>query len=130
MTIAIRNRSYPLPATLMNCPHCQTGELVWDTRWAWRCDGKKCRHGVALSAIFDDLDLEIKFSTAQVDLSKLPLAEYGHKLVMLGVLHLSWMTVTRVHREAKRLQILREEEDEGLSMRVLMRRPELRGGTE
>jgi hypothetical protein len=119
VTISIRSRSYELPIILMNCPKCRSGVLEWDGHGAWRCDGTKCRNGVALSAIFDDIDLEIKLSTGLVDLSRLPLAEYGCTLVLLGVLVLPWMTVARLRRETARLRLA---EAESAKFNAMMRR--------
>lgn len=96
--IAIRGRAYDLPDELCICPRCETGRLVWDGHWSWRCSGStkasgsctgRSRYAIPLSAIFADETLVIEFEAGEVDLSRLTLTPSAAALLSAGLIRLS-----------------------------------------
>lgn len=123
--ITMHQRHLDLPEHFPGgCPSCKKSVLVWDGRWAWRCQGQKCRHGVTLSALFaeDDLDLLLEQG---VPVERLHLSSYAIVLVRQGVLTLPWLTEVVVKRSVVVLTT-RDRREELEDLKLLMQRPKER----
>lgn len=129
MGISIRNREYDtLPAVLTLCPKCQRASLEWDGKGAWRCtyvyggrDPRPCRYGMALGALFESHDLEVKLSTGRVNFTKLRLTPLALLLAVTGQISLPWLTFEEIAKRQAEQAGLEDRDAELAHLNSLMR---------
>lgn len=128
--IALHGKQIDLPQFLRPCG-CGRGSLVWDGRFAWRCDyrenaTKRCGVGFTLNAFFDDPDLDLHLSLG-TDLRRLRMTHFALSLVARGLLSLTWLTAREARTRMIRLRDLEEENTEFIELQGMMRRVQERG---
>lgn len=127
--VNIRGRSYPeIPHTLTLCPHCGRASLEWDGRGAWRCtyvyggsEPRPCRYGMALGALFESADLEVRLSTGRVDFASLRLTPLALLLAVTGKISLPWLTFEEIARRQAEQAGLEDQDAELTHLNALIR---------